>query len=204
MNGMPIQITSPRKAIEYGIGMVHQHFMLVPSLTVAENLVLGVEPLRGLVIDKEKAIEMSVALSRKYNLQVNPRLRIRDLPVGTKQKVEILKALYRGAKILILDEPTAVLTPQETKELFHELQLLKDEGNTIIFISHKLSEVKQLCDRLTIMRNGRNQGMFDSADVSEKDISRLMVGRDVVLKIDKTKSATGGGLLKGEGCHHHQ
>ncbi len=196
LNGMPIQITSPRKAIEYGIGMVHQHFMLVPSLTVAENLVLGVEPLRGLVIDKEKAIEMSVALSQKYNLQVNPRLRIRDLPVGTKQKVEILKALYRGAKILILDEPTAVLTPQETKELFHELQLLKDEGNTIIFISHKLSEVKQLCDRLTIMRNGRNQGMFDSADVSEKDISRLMVGRDVVLKIDKTKSAPGEVCLK--------
>ncbi|RLW71009.1 MAG: ABC transporter ATP-binding protein, partial [spirochete symbiont of Stewartia floridana] len=189
LNGMPIQIPSPHKAIEYGIGMVHQHFMLVPSLTVAENLVLGMEPARGLVIDRERAIEMSVKLSRKYNLQVNPKQKIRDLPVGTKQKVEILKALHRGAKILILDEPTAVLTPQETKELFHELRLLKEEGNTIIFISHKLREVKHLCDRLTIMRNGRNQGMFDSVDVSEKDISRLMVGRDVVLKADKTKSA---------------
>lgn len=188
INGNKVNITSPSTAIKNGIGMVHQHFMLVPSLTVAENMVLGAEPQKGGFIDFNKAIEITEELSKKYNLEVDPRAVVDDLPVGMKQKVEILKALLRGAKILILDEPTAVLTPQETVELFQELINLKEKGHTIIFISHKLKEVKQLTNRITIMRNGKNMGVFNTADVTEQDISRLMVGRDVILKIQKEKS----------------
>jgi len=185
LNGDKIQIQSPNAAIDHGIGMVHQHFMLVPSLTVAENMVLGSEPKKGLYVNIKKAVTETEELAKKYNLLVDPTAKIRDLPVGIKQKVEILKALYRGAEILILDEPTAVLTPQETKELFEELHLLKEKGNTIIFISHKLHEIKELCDRLTIMRNGKSQGVFNVADVTETEISRLMVGRDVILTVEK-------------------
>ncbi len=199
LKGEAIHITSPNFAIEHGIGMVHQHFMLVPSLTVAENLILGVEPRRRLSIDMNKAVKVTEELSRKYNLAVDPKAKVQDLPVGIKQKVEILKALHRGAEILILDEPTAVLTPQETKELFEELLLLKEKGNTIIFISHKLNEVKELCDRLTIMRNGTHQGVFDTADVSEADISRLMVGRDVILRVEKEKAKPKDVYLRVEG-----
>lgn len=188
LRGEKIDLVSSNKAIEKGIGMVHQHFMLVPSLTVAENIVLGIEPKKSLFFDKEKAIQITEELAKKYNLKVDPRALVKDIPVGLKQKVEILKALLRGAKILILDEPTAVLTPQETVELFKELKLLKEKGHTIIFISHKLKEVKTLCDRLTVMRNGRNVGIHNVADVTEEDISRLMVGRDVILKVEKTKA----------------
>lgn len=198
LKGNPINIGSPNVAIEHGIGMVHQHFMLVPSLTVAENMVLGSEPRKGLYVNIKKASTETLELSRKYNLAVDPSARIRDLPVGIKQKVEILKALYRGAEILILDEPTAVLTPQETKELFEELHLLKEQGSTIIFISHKLHEIKELCDRLTIMRNGRSQGVFNVADVTEKDISRLMVGRDVILEVEKGPASPAAVSLKVE------
>lgn len=189
LRGEEIHITSPTVAIEYGIGMVHQHFMLVPSLTVAENMVLGVEPKKGLFIDMDKAIKTTEELSNKYNLHVDPRAKVEDIPVGIKQKVEILKALLRGAKILILDEPTAVLTPQETKELFNQLKLLKEKGHTIIFISHKLNEVKELCDRITVMRNGKSMGVHNTSDVTEEDISRLMVGRDVVLRVEKEKAS---------------
>ncbi len=186
LEGKEITIANPNAAIAHGIGMVHQHFMLVPSLSVAENLVLGVEPRKGVSLDLPEAIRTTEALSKKFNLKVDPRSAIRDLPVGTKQKVEILKALHRGARILILDEPTAVLTPQETDELFDELKLLKDQGNTIIFISHKLNEIKALCDRVTVMRAGKSQGVFAVADVTEQDISRLMVGRDVILRVEKS------------------
>lgn len=189
LRGEEIHITSPTVAIEYGIGMVHQHFMLVPSLTVAENMVLGVEPKKGLFIDMDKAIKTTEELSNKYNLHVDPKAKVEDIPVGIKQKVEILKALLRGAKILILDEPTAVLTPQETKELFNQLKLLKEKGHTIIFISHKLNEVKELCDRITVMRNGKSMGVHNTSDVTEEDISRLMVGRDVVLRVEKEKAS---------------
>ncbi|MCT4542462.1 MAG: ABC transporter ATP-binding protein [Vallitalea sp.] len=188
LKGEEIHITSPTVAIEYGIGMVHQHFMLVPSLTVAENMVLGVEPKKGLFLNMNKAIEITRKLSEKYNLHVDPKAKVEDIPVGIKQKVEILKALLRGAKILILDEPTAVLTPQETKELFNQLKLLRDKGHTIIFISHKLNEVKELCDRITVMRNGKIMGVYNTGDVTEEDISRLMVGRDVVLRVEKDKA----------------
>ncbi|MDF2672115.1 MAG: mglA [Clostridiales bacterium] len=188
INGKKVNITSPSAAIKNGIGMVHQHFMLVPSLTVAENMVLGAEPQKGGFIDFNRAIAITEELSKKYNLKVDPRAVVADLPVGMKQKIEILKALLRGAKILILDEPTAVLTPQETVELFQELINLKDKGHTIVFISHKLKEVKQITNRVTIMRNGRSMGVFNTSDVTEQDISRLMVGRDVILNIQKGKS----------------
>ncbi|MCT4632671.1 MAG: ABC transporter ATP-binding protein [Firmicutes bacterium] len=180
-----LHMNSSQDALTHGIGMVHQHFMLVPSLTVADNIVLGSEIKKGGFLDKGKAVKLVEELSEKYNLPVNPKSKIMDISVSNKQKVEILKALYRGAKILILDEPTAVLTPQEIEELFEQLKLLKESGHTIIFISHKLHEIKKLCDRLTIMRDGLSVGVYNVDDVSEDDISRLMVGRDVQLDIDK-------------------
>jgi simple sugar transport system ATP-binding protein len=160
--------------------------MLVPSLTVAENIVLGVEPrINKFFIDYNKAVEISQNLADKYNFEIDVTQKVEELPVGIKQKVEILKALYRGADILILDEPTAVLTPQETDELFVQLKKLKDDGHTIIFISHKLDEIKSICDRATIMRNGKSKGTHEVKDISTSEMSKLMVGRDVVLEFDK-------------------
>ncbi len=185
LNGTEITLKSPQEAISKGIGMVHQHFMLVPSLTVAENIVLGVEPKNGIFIDMNKAVELSDNIAKKYNFDIDVTLKVEELPVGIKQKVEILKALYRGADILILDEPTAVLTPQETDELFLQLKKLKEDGHTIIFISHKLDEIKSICDRATIMRNGKSKGTHNVSDISTSEMSRLMVGRDVVLSFDK-------------------
>lgn len=191
-----VSLTSPTKAIEMGIGMVHQHFMLVPSLTVAENVVLGIEPRKGLKFDKKKAIEITKEVSEKYNLIIDPLAKVEDISVGLKQKVEIIKALVKGAEILILDEPTAVLTPQETKELFEQLLALRTAGHTIIFISHKLDEVKSLCDRVTVIRHGKTVGVYNIADVSQADISRLMVGVDVELTIDKAKAKPGKNVLE--------
>lgn len=187
VNGERVSLSSPTVAIAKGIGMVHQHFMLVPNLTVAENMVLGMEPKQGnkLFIDYKKAVQITEEFSVKYNLYVDPNAKVADIPVGMKQKVEILKALVRGAKILILDEPTAVLTTQETDELFKELIHLKEQGYTLIFISHKLNEIKQITDRLTIMRGGKSMGVYNTADISKEEISRLMVGRDVVLGVEK-------------------
>ena len=188
VNGEKLNLTSPSVAISKGIGMVHQHFMLVPSLSVAENMVLGMVPRKGLFIDQAKAIEITREYAEKYNLHVEPEAKVMDIPVGMKQKVEILKALVRGAKILILDEPTAVLTTQETTELFKELLHLKEQGYTIVFISHKLNEIMQITDRLTIMRNGRSMGVYNTKDVTKEEISRLMVGRDVVLTVQKEQA----------------
>lgn len=202
INGKAIKIDSPTTAIKNGIGMVHQHFMLVPSLTIAENMVLGIEPRKNGFIDFKKAVAITEEISKKYNLIVDPEAKIEDLPVGMKQKVEILKALLRGAEILILDEPTAVLTPQETKELFEELVTLKKKGHTIIFISHKLKEIKEICDRITILRGGRSVGVHHVKDVTQEEISKLMVGRDVVLKIDKTPAKPKEIVLKVEEVNH--
>lgn len=186
VNGEKVNLTSPTVAIAKGIGMVHQHFMLVPSLTVAENMVLGMVPKKsGLFIDAKKAVEITKEYSEKFNLHVDPDAKVMDIPVGMKQKVEILKALVRGARILILDEPTAVLTAQETEELFKELINLKKQGYTIIFISHKLNEIMQITDRMTILRRGRSMGVHNTADVTPEKISRLMVGRDVILSVQK-------------------
>ena len=181
----PVKITSPSKAIDVGIGMVHQHFMQVPSLTVAENVILGIEPTSGLKFDTAKAIEMTEECCKKYGFQINPRARVMDLSVGLKQKVEIVKALVKGCEILILDEPTAVLTPQETIELFEQLRFLRDNGCTIIFISHKLKEVKDLCDRVTVIRKGHTICSMNVADVTEADISRAMIGVDIELEVQK-------------------
>ena len=185
IEGKEVQLTSPTKAIEAGIGMVHQHFMLVPSLTVAENVILGIDPTKGLRFDMVKAIEMTEEVCKKYGFEIDPRARVQDITVGVKQKVEIVKALVKGCKILILDEPTAVLTPQETSELFAQLKLLRESGHTIIFISHKLNEVKELCDRVTVIRKGHTIGLYNVADVTEADISRAMVGVDVILEVPK-------------------
>jgi ABC-type uncharacterized transport system ATPase subunit len=188
LRGKEIHIDNPVVAIQNGIGMVHQHFMLVPSLTVAENMVIGMEPTKHGLFSMDRAVRITEDVAKKYNFQLNARARVEDLSVGKKQKIEILKALVRGAKILILDEPTAVLTPQETKELFIELKHLREEGYTVIFISHKLNEITELCDRLTVLRAGRTVGVEEVKNVSESDISRMMVGRDVALEIKKDRS----------------
>lgn len=196
LNGASVSIHNPVDAIHKGIGMVHQHFMLVPSLTVAENIVLGDEPGKFGVLDNQKANQLAREIGRKYNMDVKPEAAVDDLPVGIRQKVEILKALHKGADILILDEPTAVLTPQETKELFTELKGLRDKGHTIVFISHKLNEVKELCDRITILRDGKNVGVYDVKDVSEQRISSLMVGRNMEAAARKETSQPGEVVLK--------
>ena len=186
LGGQEVHIENPLMALDYGIGMVHQHFMLVQSMTVAENMVLGAEPRKnGAFFDYKKAVQQTKEISEKYDLAINPEMLVKDLSVGYKQRVEILKILLRGAKILLLDEPTAVLTPQETKELFSQLKRLKENGHTIVFISHKLNEVKDICDRLTVLRRGRVVGSADVNEVSETDIAKMMVGRDVFMDIDK-------------------
>ena len=193
--GKEIQAQNPADTISIGIGMVHQHFMLVESLRVYENVILGMEPKKGLFTDRQSAIALVRDMAKKYNLNVNPMDRVADISVSLKQKVEILKVLVRGAKLLILDEPTAVLTPQETKELFEQLLLLKQNGHTIIFISHKIKEVRQICDRITVLRGGRLIGTMPVADATEEEISRFMVGRDVMLEADKKKAPFGPVLL---------
>ena len=197
VNGERVNLSSPTVAISKGIGMVHQHFMLVPSLTVAENMALGMVPKKsGVLIDYKKAVEITEEYSKKFNLRVDANAKVMDIPVGMKQKVEILKALVRGAKILILDEPTAVLTTQETVELFTELKNLKKQGYTLIFISHKLNEIMEITDRMTILRGGRSMGIHETKDVTPEEISRLMVGRDVILKVDKDQAKPTDEVLK--------
>ena len=194
--GKEINTQNAAQTIQLGIGMVHQHFMLVESLRVYENVILGIEPKKGLFTDKESAIQLVKDMAQKYNLNVDPMARVCDISVGVKQKVEILKVLVRGAKLLILDEPTAVLTPQETKELFEQLLLLKQNGHTIIFISHKIKEERQICDNITVLRGGKYVGTMPVANSTEEEISRFMVGRDVVLKVNKKPAQFGEVLLQ--------
>ena len=196
LNGEDANIKNTLDAIAKGIGMVHQHFMQVPSLTVAENVLLGIEPMKNGLFDFEKAVEMTREVSEKYNFHVDPLAKISDLTVGQKQKVEIMKVLIKGAKIVIMDEPTAVLTPQETDELFEQLLRLRDDGHSFIFISHKLEEVKRICSRITVLRRGQCLGSYDLSDMSEADISRLMVGRDVVLQFEKEDPTPGDPIVK--------
>lgn len=197
LNDHEVVLDSPKKAISLGIGMVHQHFMLVESLTIAENIVLGQEPkTKGFLLDKKEMLKISSEVAEKYNFSINVEDKIENVSVGVKQETEILKALARGAKILILDEPTAVLTPQETKNLFEELRNLKKQGHTIIFISHKLNEIMEVCDRVTIMRHGVTVETKNVKDTSPAEISSKMVGRDVVLHIDKNPAKKGGLCLE--------
>ncbi len=206
IHGKEEKIHTPQDALNLGIGMVHQHFMLVPSLTVTENIILGMEMKKGLAIDYERASRLVSETGTKYHMYLDPDKKVKDLTVGQKQKLEILKVLIRGAKILILDEPTAVLTPQETEELFAELKHLRNEGFTIIFISHKLTEVRELCDRITIIRKGESKGVYALSDITDEQISQKMVGRDVELSIARSAGKKGEVLLsvekltvKGEG-----
>ena len=181
--------------------MVHQHFMLIPVMTVAENIVLGVEPHHGPFLDLETAEERVRDLSQRFGLAVRPEARIDSISVGMQQRVEILKALFRGADILILDEPTAVLTPQEAGELFAILRSLQAEGKSIIFISHKLGEVLEISDRITVLRRGKTIETVPRAGATEEGLAKLMVGREVLLRVDKKPAQPGEPLLTVEDLH---
>ena len=202
VRGEPVRISSPGDAIDRGIGMVHQHFMLIPVMTVTENIVLAVEPRReGVLLDYGAARERVGELARSFGFAIDPDAKVQDITVGQQQRVEILKALYRRADILILDEPTAVLTPQEAVELFGILRNLQREGMSIIFISHKLNEVLDIADRVTVLRRGKKIETLPTAGATEEELARRMVGRDVVLRIDKAASQPGEPLLSVEDLH---
>lgn len=202
INGREVHISGPRDAIRLGIGMVHQHFMLIPPLTVAENIVLGREPGGlGSTYNLKKARADILALSKQYGLPIDPDKRIEKLSVGQQQRVEILKVLYRGADILIMDEPTGVLTPQETFELFSVLRGLVEQGKTIIFITHKLREVLELTDNITVMRRGKNVGELVTRETNQAEIARTMVGREVLLRVNKTPAKPGPVVLHVEDLH---
>ncbi|MEO8395008.1 MAG: ABC transporter ATP-binding protein [Chloroflexota bacterium] len=198
IQGKPVKITHPNDAIRLGIGMVHQHFKLIPSFTIAENIMLGIEPNQAGFINGKAEAETVRQLAESFGLPVNPNLRVRDISVGMQQRVEILKILQRNAQILILDEPTAVLTPQEVSELLAVVRKLAQTGRTIILITHKLIEVKEVADRMTIMRRGRNVGTRTVADVSIRDTATMMVGRAVTLTVEKTPAKPGEVVLKAD------
>jgi general nucleoside transport system ATP-binding protein len=185
----PVKITSPKGAIKLGIGMVYQHFMLVPKLTVTENIILGTK--NNWCLNLRKKQEEITALSQAYGLQIDPTVQVENLPVGTQQRVEILKVLYRQAQLLILDEPTAVLTPREVELLINILRQLAKAGKTIIFISHKLEEVINLCDRITVLRRGEVVATTTAKEVTPQQLAELMVGREVVLQVNKSSSVPG-------------
>ncbi len=197
VQGRPVQLRSPRDAIGLGIGMVHQHFMLAESLTVAENVILGLES-ASTVLHLDRVGKELLDLSERYGLHVDPSAYIWQLSVGEQQRVEILKLLYRGADILILDEPTAVLTPQESAELAATLRQMVDEGKSIIFITHKLDEVMAFADRVVVLRSGRVEASTPIADTSKTELARLMVGREVLFRLDKCESAPGDAALEVE------
>ena len=191
IDGMKVEFGNCLDAIKCGIGMVHQHFMLVPVFTVTENFILGNEPRKGARIDTARAREMVLELSEKHGLKVDPDALIKDISVGMQQRVEILKALSRGAELMILDEPTAVLTPQEVEDLYRIMRSLQEAGHTIIFITHKLQEIKEITDRGTVLRDGRVVGIVRTKDVEQVELARMMVGRDVVLRVEKDQHAPG-------------
>ena len=182
VDGKEVKIKSPLHALEHGIGMVHQHFMLVNNLSVLDNMVLGDEPTKGILYNRKLARQKVLEISKKYELPIDPDEIVGNLSVGLKQRVEILKILLKGAKLLLLDEPTAVLTPQETKELFVQLKKLREKGFSIVFISHKLNEVKEICNRITVLKMGQSIITRDINGLTENEISKLMVGRE--LKVD--------------------
>lgn len=196
INGKVVDIKNPNVATELGIGMVHQHFKLVHNFTVTENIVLGNERTKGGILDPGSAEKRVKALSDGYNLHVDPRALIDDITVGQQQRVEILKVLYKNADIIIFDEPTAVLTPQEIVELLEIIKLLKDEGKTIVLITHKLKEIKAVADRCTVLRRGKVIGTVNVADVTEKDLAEMMVGRAVKFEIEKQPCHRGEKVLE--------
>jgi len=195
LRGNPVNFRSPHDAIAAGVGMVHQNFMLVPSFTVAQNIVLGSEPTQRALLDKKKANEVTKKLAEQYGLHVEADATVDGINVGMRQRVEILKTLFRGAEILILDEPTAVLTPQETTELFLAIRKLVQQGKTVIFITHKLREVKEISDRVTVMRHGRVMGTLPISEATREGLACMMVGREVLLSVDKTPVERGKAVL---------
>jgi general nucleoside transport system ATP-binding protein len=201
LDGKRVEFSSARDAIGAGIGMVHQHFMLIPVMTVAENIVLGVEPRHNLLLDERTAERRVRDLSERFSLTVEPTALVSDITVGQEQRVEILKALYRGADILILDEPTAVLTPQEAHELFEIIRSLQADGKSIIFISHKLNEVLEIADRITVLRRGKKIETVPREGATEASLARAMVGRDVLLRVEKAPPQTGDVLLSVKDLH---
>jgi simple sugar transport system ATP-binding protein len=202
VKGREIQLGSPKEAIEAGIGMVHQHFMLIPVMSVAENIVLATEPRTGgVLLDYDAARARVRELSQRYGLAVDPDARIENISVGQQQRVEILKALYRGADILILDEPTAVLTPQEASELFEVVRSLTEQGKSVIFISHKLNEVTEIATRISVLRRGKLIDTVSAEGATEDSLARLMVGRDVLLRVEKQPARPGEPLLQVEDLH---
>jgi general nucleoside transport system ATP-binding protein len=196
LRGEPMQIGSPREAIGLRIGMVHQHFMLIPVMTVAENVVLASEPRKGVLLDRDSAEARVRELSERFGLVVDPRALVEDIGVGQQQRVEILRVLHRGADILILDEPTAVLTAQETAELFKVLRALTAEGVSVIFISHKLREVLDIADRVTVLRRGRKIDTVATEGATEASLAKLMVGRDVLFRVAKEEAQAGEPILE--------
>jgi ABC-type uncharacterized transport system ATPase subunit len=192
-----VRISSPRDAIALGIGMVHQHFVLVDRFTVTENIVLGAEG--GPLLDLDDAAEKVRDLAESYGFYVDPDARVEDLSVGEEQRVEILKALYRGVDVLILDEPTAVLTPAETEQLFQNLRKLRADGKTVVFISHKLDEVLRIADRITVLRRGKVVGEARPSDTSKEQLAEMMVGRPVLFRLEKPEVEVGGPILQVEG-----
>ena len=199
VKGQPVSMNSPRDAIALGIGMVHQHFQLVPVMTVAENIMLGSESVKNGLLDTRAVARRITELSERYNLAVDPYAVIEDLPVGVRQRVEIVKALYRNVDILILDEPTAVLTPQEIDGLFEVMNLLKSQGHSIIFITHKLKEVLRVADRIAVLRDGKLVGQTTPHESTEAELAAMMVGREVILTVDKTAAHPGAAVLEIDG-----
>jgi ABC-type uncharacterized transport system ATPase subunit len=200
VKGQEAKIDNPAKAISFGIGMVHQHFMLVPSLTVAENIVLGREPEKPRFwLDTTKANETTRELSKKYGLFVDPKAVVNTLPVGVQQRVEILKALLRGAEILILDEPTSVLNPQEVEGLFKAITALKNQGKSVVFISHKLKEVCKISDRVTVLKKGKLVGTVDKANINIEQLAKMMVGREIPVPLKEKRPNIGKVILQAEG-----
>ena len=195
MNGQEVTIDSPTKAEKLGIGMVHQHFMLIDAFTVIENIILGDEPVKGMTLNKEAALDKIVKLSSQYGLKVDTQSRVESISVGMQQRVEILKVLYRNAEVLIFDEPTASLTPQEIDDLVVTLRALADEGKSIILITHKLEEIKQVADRCTVIRRGESIQTVDVASSTAKELADMMVGRSVSFKTEKIPAHPGEVLL---------
>jgi simple sugar transport system ATP-binding protein len=195
IEGTPRAISTPHDAIRLGVGMVHQHFMLVETMTVAENIVLGAEPGGAVALDMRAAAEKIRRLSNEFKLAVDPNAVVGNLSVGQQQRIELLKALYREARILILDEPTAVLTPQEVEEFFAILRGMREQGKTVIIITHKLSEVLAISDDVTVMRDGRVVGRVKTSETNAAELARLMVGRDVLLRVEKPAARAGETVL---------
>src|SRR5215813_3002812 len=199
VDGKSRAIQTPQDAIALGVGMVHQHFMLVDPMTVAENIILGAEPGNAAALDLRGAEARIASLSEEFHLAIDPRATIEKLSVGEQQRVELLKALYRQARILILDEPTAVLTPHEVEEFFHILRVMREQGKTVIIITHKLEEVLAISDEVTVMRDGHVVGRRQTGQTNAAELARMMVGRDVLLRVEKKSPQLGPVVLRVSG-----